>query len=89
MKFEWDTAKSADNLAKRGLDFAAGIAVFDDTDRKIWEDDRRNYGETRYNMLAKRDGRVFFVTFTLRDDSVRIISFRKANNREITQYGKG
>jgi uncharacterized protein len=89
MKFEWHTAKSATNLAQRGLDFAAAIAVFDDPDRKIREDDRRDYGETRYNMLAKRDGRVFFVTFTVREDSIRIISFRKANLREITQYGTG
>ena len=87
MEFEWDAEKSAGNIRSRGLDFGAAPAVFDDPNRKIWEDARRDYGEARYNMLGRLDGRVFFVTFTLRLDIVRIISFRKANQRETDRYG--
>jgi uncharacterized protein len=86
MKFEWDSAKSDSNLRERGLDFADAIPAFEDASRKIWQDERRDYGEERFNMLAKSAERVFFVAFTLRYGMVRIISFRKANQREISRY---
>ena len=88
MEFEWDPAKNAANRRARGLDFAAAIPAFDDSRRRIWVDDREDYGEVRYNMLAKCGARVVHVTFTLRAGVVRIISFRKANEREQLRYAK-
>ena len=44
-------------------------------------------GETRYNMLAKVEGRIF--TFTERGKIVWIISARKANKREQRRYEQG
>ncbi len=87
MKFEWDSEKSeANNIRERGLDFIDAIPTFDVSDRKIWEDIRLDYDEKRFNMLSKHNGRIFFVTFTLRNHVVRIISFRKANQREVINY---
>ena len=86
MKFEWDSQKSEANRLARGLDFVDAIPAFEDANRKIWEDNRADYGEVRYNMLAQYNGRTFFVTFTLRNNVVRIISFRKANKRENVRY---
>lgn len=88
MRFEWDETKCAENIRARGLDFQDAIPIFFDPGRKIWEDDRKDYGEVRYNMLAESSGRVFAVTFTLRDGVVRVISFRKANKRETRKYGQ-
>lgn len=88
MKFEWDETKCAENIRARGLDFQDAIPVFFDTDRKIWEDNRKDYGEVRYNMLAESNNRIFAVTFTIRNGVVRIISFRKANKRETLKYGQ-
>ena len=49
-------------------------------------DDRKDYGEVRYNMLAKVNGRVFHITFTERGRILWIISARKANLREQRRY---
>ncbi|WP_370677476.1 BrnT family toxin [Pleomorphomonas sp. PLEO] len=88
MNFEWDETKCAENIRVRGLDFQDAIPAFFDVERKIWEDDRRDYGEVRYNMLAESNNRIFAVTFTIRAGVVRIISFRKANDRETRKYGQ-
>src|SRR5947207_5270182 len=81
MEFDWNPAKCAKNIAERGIHFADVLVAFIDPTRKVAEDSRKNYGETRYNMLAKVDGRIFHVTFTERGKIVWIISARKANKR--------
>jgi uncharacterized protein len=86
LRFERDAAKCELNVRERGLDFADAVSTFEDAARKIWKDDRRDYGERRYSMLAKNAGRIFSVTFTMRNGVVRIISFRKANQREVVRY---
>jgi uncharacterized protein len=86
MKFDWHAAKCKTNIAERGIDFADVLVAFIDPDRKVVEDNRKNYGETRYNMLAKLDGRIFHITFTERGKVIWIISARKANKREQRRY---
>jgi hypothetical protein len=56
--------------------------------KKVVRDDRKDYGEERFNMLAKVEGRVFHVTFTERGQITWIISARKANKREQRRYEK-
>lgn len=82
-------AKCAKNIAERGIDFADVLVAFIDPTRKVAEDTRKNYGETRYNMLAKVNGRIFHITFTERGKIVWIISARKANKREQRRYEQG
>jgi uncharacterized DUF497 family protein len=60
---------------------------FADTGRKVVKDTRKDYGEARYNMLAKVNGRIFHITFTERGRITWIISARKANKREQRRYG--
>jgi len=62
------------------------LRAFLDPDRLIKEDTRWNYGEDRYQLLAAIDQRVFFVVYTLRGTAIRIISARKANQREVQDY---
>jgi uncharacterized protein len=87
MEFDWNPAKCARNIAERGIDFADVVVGFADPARKVVMDARKDYGEVRYNMLAKVEGRVFHITFTERGTIIWIISARKANKREQRRYG--
>ena len=89
MEFDWNPGKCARNIAECGIDFADVLVAFIDSTRKVAEDSRKDYGEIRYNMLAKVDGRIFHVTFTERGKIVWIISARKANKREQRRYEQG
>ncbi len=86
MEFEWDETKSKNCFAKRGFDFAYVLRAFIDPQRLIKQDKRWDYGEERYQLLAAVTGRVFFVAYTSRKNSIRIISARKANKRETREY---
>ncbi|MDE1938339.1 MAG: BrnT family toxin [Alphaproteobacteria bacterium] len=85
MQIEFDPAKSPRNLRERGLPFAAAARLFDGP-RLEWEDRRKDYGEVRLNTLGEIEGRIFFATFTRREEAIRIISFRKAIARETRFY---
>jgi hypothetical protein len=86
MQFEWDPAKNERNIAKHDVGFGFVTRVFDG--RLIqWRDTRVEYGEERWNGLADINGRVYFVAWTMRGpDTVRLISARKANERETIQF---
>ncbi|WP_368639846.1 BrnT family toxin [Castellaniella ginsengisoli] len=86
IRFEWDEAKSAKCLKERGFDFAYAAQAFFDPCRMIFADTRRNYGEDRYQLLGKIDWRLFAVAYTPRHAAIRIISARKANQREVRHY---
>jgi uncharacterized DUF497 family protein len=53
----------------------------------IEEDFRYDYGEPRFRLYGRVEGRLFVVTFTMRGDAHRIISARKANRKENRRYG--
>jgi uncharacterized protein len=86
MEFEWDAAKSDECFAARGFDFAYAIRVFLDPQRMIRQDERKGYGEERYQLFGRIDERLFVVVFTYRSTAIRIISARKANAREVRAY---
>lgn len=87
MQIEFDAAKDAANLAKHGLSLAAASGL-DWQTAQIWEDARTSYGEARQSALVLLAGRVYFVAFVDRANVRRIISLRKANNREVNDYAK-
>lgn len=86
MEFDWNPKKHAGVLSTRNIDFGAVVAGFSDPNRKVTVDNRKDYGETRYNMLAKVNGRIFHITFTQRGNVTRIITAWKANRREQRRY---
>nr|WP_315598715.1 BrnT family toxin [uncultured Cupriavidus sp.] len=49
-------------------------------------DDRRDYGEVREIGFGVIGGRLYCVVFTQRGEIMHIISLRKANKREVTNY---
>jgi len=50
------------------------------------EDDRQDYGEDRFITIGYLDGRMVALVWTPRSDTHRIISMRKANEREKALY---
>ena len=91
MKYEWDEAKAASNLAKHGISFTAAARALEDDPRKIEIlDDRFDYGEERIQNLCMDRGKVLFVVTVLAEENVcRIISARKATRHEQEQYFQG
>lgn len=69
------------------LDFADVVQLEWDT-APIFDDERHNYGERRKTALELLDGRLVVIAFTERNNNLRIISMRKANNREAKIYAK-
>ncbi|OPY16049.1 MAG: hypothetical protein A4E69_00318 [Syntrophus sp. PtaB.Bin138] len=56
-------------------------------DKAIYaEDDRRDYPEIRIVAVGFLGARLHVICFTPIDDGIRIISFRKANKREVRYY---
>jgi uncharacterized DUF497 family protein len=87
MNISFDAAKDAANLAKHGV--SLGLAARLEWDAAVtWADTRREYGEERRCALVLLDERLFFVAFVDRADGRRIISLRKANDREMRHYAK-
>jgi uncharacterized DUF497 family protein len=81
MEFEWDDAKSDQNLRQRGFGFDYAACVFDGPSIET-VDERRAYGEIRIRAIGRVDENVLVVIFTDRNKIRRIISARKANRRE-------
>lgn len=85
MRLTFDPAKRAKTLLERGLDFARANEVFEGV--TVTKDDNRlDYGEPRCVTVGYLDGRVVVVAWTPRGRARRIISMRKANEREITKF---
>ena len=88
MRVEFDQAKRDVTLAERGLDFADAFNVFEG--RSItFEDERRAYGESRFITIGELGERMVVIVWTPRGDSRRIISMRRANEREQALYTLG
>ena len=85
MNFEWDDTKRKSNLKKHGIDFINAPMIFDGYTLTI-EDDRYDYGEERFITFGILEGRVIVVVHTENDDSIRIISIRRATKYEEKAY---
>lgn len=87
MKFEFDPVKCTANLAKHGLDLRDGLALNLD-EAVVLIDGRVDYHETRYRAFGRIEGSGYCLAFTLRGDAIRLISFRRAHEKEMARYGK-
>lgn len=87
MEFEWDEAKSERCRRERGFSFADMLPAFSDPEHMVEPDRRYEYGEERFRLYGRIEGRLFVVVYTVRSEIIRIISARKANERERERYG--
>ena len=86
MQFEWDADKSERCFTERGFDFTYAARVFFDPNWVVKADTRRSYGEERYQVVGMVEQRLFVLVYTPRQGAIRIISARKANQREAQYY---
>jgi uncharacterized DUF497 family protein len=92
MNFDWDNNKNQSNIAKHGISFEEAIAIFDDLNILNYEDTRFNYGETRFVsigqiiLVTQEKTVIIVVIHTQRNQTIRLISARKANERERKRY---
>jgi uncharacterized protein len=82
MKLIWDEAKRQATLILRELDFANAAEVFA-TSYLEFEDDRFDYGESRYITFGFLDSRPVAMVWTQRDNGRRIISMRHVHEEEL------
>ena len=87
MAIVFDPAKRARTLAGRGLDFADAATVFAGVTLTL-ADQRRDYGEERWQTYGLLDGRLVMLVWTARGDDRHVISMRKCNDREQAHYGE-
>lgn len=85
MEITYDAARSARNVEERGLSFEL-VHAFDFQTALFVVDDRKEYGEVRYRGLGLVAERVHALVFTETPKGIRVISFRKANKREVKSY---
>lgn len=94
MRFEWDNAKAQANRRKHGISFEIAQHVFYDPDALV-EQDRIEGGEPRWQTLGTVDGvLLLLVAHSVEfgedepDETIRIISARRADRREKERYEK-
>lgn len=85
MEISFDPIKRDLTLADRGLDFADAVRVFDGPVFEF-EDDRFDYPERRFVTIGLLDDRSIVIVWAEADDGRRVISMRKANEREQQRY---
>ncbi|MDY0088459.1 MAG: BrnT family toxin [Coriobacteriia bacterium] len=84
MLFEFDEAKSHSNKAKHGIDFVEA--------QELWLDDllvelqARSEDEPRFVVIGMIGGRHYSAVITYRDDRIRLISVRRAREKEVALY---
>lgn len=86
MKITFDPKKNADNIRDRQLPFDF-VAELEWSSAVVVEDVRKDYGERRFRVFGYIEDRLYAVVFTPREGAVHVISFRKANSREVKRYG--
>lgn len=90
MNIEYDEQKASKNFIKHGVSFQeAEEALYDPF--ALVMDDKEALDEERYLLLGKsKKERILMVVYALRyEDSIRIISARKATGKEKADYESG
>ena len=88
MRLEWDAAKNRANIRKHGFDLAEAEEMFRGA-LLVRPHTDEDSGEERWIGIGMIRGRVAFVAFAERQqDTIRIISLRKADHEEREQYEK-
>jgi uncharacterized protein len=85
-RFEWDDAKAALNFAKHRVRFEDASLVFNDPMAIDEEDQSSSFAEDRWINIGMSCGRIFFVSYTMNGDRIRIISARGAEPYEKRRY---
>ena len=91
MSYTWDELKNLNNHTKHGVWFEEAQTVFADRNALELYDSAHSAGEDRYILLGmSTKPRLLIVVYCERDEEeIRIISARKATQKETKDYEKG
>ncbi len=87
LTFEWDEKKADENLRKHGVGFEEAKTVFNDPFSVTINDPDHSSDEQRYiDIGLSSKARLIVVSYCERDETIRIISSRKATRKEQREY---
>jgi hypothetical protein len=92
LHFEWDPRKAAENLRKHGVSFGEAQTAFEDERALLIDDPDHFDDEDRFVLLGMtRQPRLVVVVhcYRERDESIRLISARRATRTEARCYVRG
>ena len=90
MDYEWDHEKAESNLEKHGVSFEEAATVFGDPLYVDFYDPDHSVDEHRYLIMGQSTaGRLLIVSYSERDDVVRLISAREVTSSERRAYEEG
>jgi uncharacterized DUF497 family protein len=91
METSFSRAKNALNIARHGLDFADFLGW--DEEALTFEDDRFDYGETRWIDIGRIAGQAYMLVYTVIEEETekhpelwRLISWRRLSEKEALRY---
>lgn len=90
MQFEWDSEKADANLRKHGISFDEAKTAFDDLFSVDFFDPDHSKDEYRFILIGEStQQRLLFVSYTERENRVRIIGARQVTQKERRDYEYG
>ncbi len=86
--FEWDDEKAKKVLQNHKIDFKEACTIFFDNFVTHQEDKRFDYEEERYLSIGmSNQARMIIVTWTFRDENIRLITAFKPSKKQLQIYG--
>jgi uncharacterized DUF497 family protein len=85
VEFEWDEEKRLSNIRNHGIDFVRACQIFEEHIVE-YEDKRYDYQEQRFVAIGETGGKIITVVHTYRNQTIRLISARKATKNETKIY---
>ena len=87
--FDWDEGNIDKSYEKHGIHFKEAEEAFLNEPLIVDDDDKHSKKEQRYHALGRTDeGKLLFISFTVRRSRIRVISARKQSKRERKEYEK-
>lgn len=90
ISFEWDKKKATSNLEKHGISFEEAKTAFWDPNARIIHDPDHSEDEDRFILLGLSEAMNILLVchcYKESDETIRIISARKASKKEANNYG--
>ena len=89
LSFQWNGNKAQTNLRKHKISFEEAKTIFEDPLSSTIADPLHSEYESRFVQIGMSSmNKILVVVFTDRNDSIRIISARKATKQEVKKYEK-
>ena len=85
MEITFDPVKNTRNIELRSLSFEE-VVNFEFETALFFPDQRQDYGEVRIRALGWLGKRLHALVFVETRQGIRVVSFRKANKREVNIY---